>query len=691
MSILTTYPTYFIFVCILVGIAGAFFLYYQEIRRNRFSQPWIFTLASIRFAALTLLTLLLLRPILERITEQIEKPIVVVLQDNSASVYPDLENPSTFSDPLKEKLSELGEDVEVIYYQFDEDLTQGWDSLNGKGASTAGSAAIEQLSSRMSGRNLSAVILPTDGIFNKGSFPLYAAKNLNVPFFPIGLGDTTLYKDLLITDVQCNKVCFLGNTFPVQVGIEARLCKGQHSVASILHKGRKIADQTLSFQDDRQFLTLPFTVKADEVGMQRYQVQLQSLDGEKTLSNNVYEFYIQVVDDRQKVNIIAHSIHPDINALIQSIDHSENYATAFQLAEEWKTENVKSGLTILHGIPANIQEFNQAKQLIASGQPCLFIWSEQTDYSLFNQLNTGVTIQSSGAIFEDIKCSLNKDFNFFQSSPVLVQHAAQYPPLKVPFGKINLSPDMQVQFFQKIGTLQTNAPLIAFHQNQIAKIGWMGGEGIWRWRMMDFQQGGNHDTFDSFVTNWVQYLSTSLANKKLQVETAKKWSSFQNIIIGAHLYDQSFHPLANQNISLTITDESNQKMEYTFLPNGEHYQLSIGKLPAGSYRYYAKANNGVENLTDQGSFIVESVQLEQANTMAQHGALRNMAYETGGKFFKKENLNDLTNTILQLPHLASTVYTEQHREEWIDLSLFLFIIAALLGTEWFLRKRLGGY
>ena len=691
MSILTTYPSYFIIICLIIGAAGAFLLYFQEVRRNRFTKPWILSLASIRFVALTLLTLLLLRPILERISEQLEKPIVVVLQDNSSSVAPDLENPDAFIQPLKDKLAELGDDVEIVYYQFDQDLTQGWDSLNGKGAATAGSMAIEQLSSRMSGRNLSAVIFPTDGIFNKGSFPLYAAKNLNVPFFPIGLGDTTLYKDLLISDVQCNKVCFLGNTFPVQVGIEARLCKGKSTVVSVLHKGRKIAEQSISIQEDRQFLTPSFTIKAEEVGMQRYQVQVQSIEGEKTLSNNIYEFYIQVVDDRKKVQIVAHSIHPDINAIIQAIDHSENYATAFQLAEEWKTENNKSGLTILHGIPANIQEFNQAKQLLATGQPCLFIWSEQTDYSLFNQLNTGVSIQSSGTLFEDFKCTLNNDFNFFQHSPLLAQHAGQYPPLKVPFGKINLSPDMQVEFFQKVGTLSTNAPLIAFHQNQIAKIGWVGGEGIWRWRMMDFQQGGNHETFDSFITNWVQYLSTSLENKKLQVETAKKWSSFQNIIFGAHLYDQSFHPLANQNISLTIVDEANQKMEYAFLPNGEHYQLSLGKLSAGSYRYFAKANNGVENLTDQGSFIVEAVQLEQANTMAQHGALRNMAYETGGKFFKKENLNALPATILQLPHLVSTVYTEQQREEWIDLSVFLFIIATLLGTEWFLRKRLGGY
>jgi hypothetical protein len=222
-------------------------------------------------------------------------------------------------------------------------------------------------------------------------------------------------------------------------------------------------------------------------------------------------------------------------------------------------------------------------------------------------------------------------------------------------------------------------------------MGWIGGEGIWRWRMMEFVQSKSHDLFDEMISQWIQYLSTNSEEKKLKIDTQKKWNAHQNILLSGNLLDESYHPLPNQNISLQLINEENGNVDFTFLPNGDHYQLSIGKLPPGSYRYIAKAFNGSQNLTDQGSFIVEAMQLEQTNTVAQHGALRNMAYETGGQFFKKDQLDSLPAALKKLPHLVSASYTEQSREEWIELPWVLFLLIICFGGEWLLRKRLGGY
>ena len=691
MSVLTTYPPYFIWVCILLGATLSAVLYFRENKRKRFEQNWIVALAGLRFLGITLLSFLLLRPILERIQQTVEKPIVVVLQDNSISILPDIEDKSLFLDPLQNQLKELGNEVEVLYYHFDENLQLGLDSVNGKGEVTAATQAIEQAATRLSGRNVSAYILATDGLFNKGSYPLYAAKNLNLPFFTIGLGDTTIYKDILIPDVQCNRVCFLGNRFPVKVQIESRLAQGNQTQLSIIHKGKNISNEVISFNDARTFSEHTFEITAEEVGMQRYVVQLSTIDGEQITSNNQFEFFIQVIDDRQKINIVSHSPHPDVKAIKEAIEHSENYAAVHTPANEWRAENSEFGLTILHGMPSNVQEQNAIKKYMAQGKPILFIWSQQTDLALFNQLNTGVTIQSTGTLYEDIKGGWNKDFTFFKTPDLLVQRANQFPPLKVPFGKITLSNDMSAPFLQKIGSLQSNQPLIAFHQNQVAKLGWIGGEGIWKWRLMDFVQSKNHDAFDEWVATWIQYLSNQKQDEKLKVVTQKKWTTQQSISFQASLYDESFQPIANQNIALTIINESNDKMEFTMVPQGDHYQLGVGKLPSGSYGYTAKAFNGTQDVLDRGSFVVEAIQLEKLNTLAQHGALRNIAYETGGKFFKKTALDSLSSELKKLPHLVSASYSEQSREEWIDLEWILFLLTAIFGTEWFIRKRLGSY
>ncbi len=691
MSVLTTYPPYFIWVCILLGALFATVLYFRENKRKRFEQNWIFTLAGLRFVGITLLSFLLLRPILENVRQTIEKPIVVVLQDNSSSVQPDLIDRSSYLEPLQNQMNALGEDVEVIYYHFDENLQPGLDSANGEGEVTAGSKAIEQAATRLSGRNISAFILATDGLFNKGSYPLYAAKNLNLPFFTIGLGDTTIYKDILIQDVQCNRVCFLGNRFPIKVQIESRLAQGDQTQLSILHKGKNIGNQVISFNQDRTFSEHEFEINAEEAGIQRFIVQLATINGEQITTNNQFEFFIQVIDDRQKINIVSHSPHPDIKAIKEAIEHSENYAAVYTPASDWRADNSEFGLTILHGMPSNVQEQSAIKQLMIQGKPLLFIWTQQTDLALFNQLNTGINIQSTGTLYEDIKGGWNKDFTFFKTPDLLVQHAQQFPPLKVPFGKITLSNDMSAQFLQKIGSLQSNQPLIAFHQNQVAKMGWIGGEGLWKWRLMDFVQSKNHDAFDEWVTTWIQYLCTQNQDEKLKVITQKKWTAQQNIGFQGSLYDESFQPIANQNIALTIINEEGGKLEYSMIPQGDQYQLGVGKLPSGSYEYTAKSFNGTKEVFDRGHFVVEAIQLEKLNTLARHGGLRNISYETGGKFFKKYALDSLSVELKKLPHLVSASYSEQNREEWIDLEWILFLLIAIFGSEWFIRKSLGSY
>jgi hypothetical protein len=409
------------------------------------------------------------------------------------------------------------------------------------------------------------------------------------------------------------------------------------------------------------------------------------------ITNNQFEFFIQVIDDRQKINIVSHSPHPDIKALKEAIEQSENYAPQHTPSSEWNPTNSNFGLTILHGMPANVQEQNAIKQLMALGKPILFIWSQQTDLALFNQLNTGINIQSTGTLYEDIKGGWNKDFSLFKTPDALVQHSNQFPPLKVPFGKITLSNDMSAQFFQKIGNLQSNQPLIAFHQNQVAKLGWIGGEGLWKWRMLDFVQSKNHAAFDEWISTWIQFLSSQKLDEKLKVITQKKWTTQQNVGFQANLYDESFQPLANQNISLAIESEENGKMEFTFIPQNDHYSLSVGKLPSGSYQYSAAAFNGTKEVYDKGSFVVEAIQIEQLNSLAQHGALRNIAYETGGRFFTKYQLDSLSAALKKLPHLVSASYSEQSRKEWIDLEWILFILISIFGAEWLTRKRLGSY
>ena len=167
----------FILLCVLVAVGYAYVLYTTK-------HPWSGTLNKILFAGRTilvfLLAFLLLGPIIRQINNLYEKPVFVILQDNSVSVKETTDSLSRNNlakelTALKNSLnnngyeafqSDLsGEDVDVITY------TEPVSDLQG---------ALRKISNRYEGQSVAGVLLVSDGIYNSGLSPLYTAYSFPV-------------------------------------------------------------------------------------------------------------------------------------------------------------------------------------------------------------------------------------------------------------------------------------------------------------------------------------------------------------------------------------------------------------------------------------------------------------------------------------------------------------------------------
>ncbi len=665
--------------------------YWREKQRKRFSVNTIYSLVLVRFIGVTFLGFLLIRPIIETHHQTIEKPITVVLHDNSLSNADFLSKNPNWVSQLQSKLSAISNQSDVAYYTFDGDLSDGWDSLNARGASTNMSMALDKIGVRYAGRNLAAVVLISDGLFNEGQYPIYAAQNLQVPIHTIGIGDTNMYKDIFISDVQYNKNTFLGNDFPLLVNIETRLSQNEPVEVVLKHKNQIIQKQSILPDGKRTFHSVQFIAQSQQLGIQRYTIDITQLKGEKNVTNNHFDCYIEVLDDRQKITIVGAAPHPDILALMQSINHSESFMAEYISADNWNGKVTGDGLTIFHGLPNKAQQVGLINTLLSNKYPCLFIWSQSTQPSLFNLLQAGVNIQGANGNREERTPSADTKFNYFQIPQNVQSQSNQWPPLSVPFGKLNLAAGMVTYFQQQMGNLNTGIPLVAFQSADVAKIGLVFGEGLWRWRMTNFIQSKNHEAFDEMIGSWAQYLVDKNKDHLFKVNTKKNWSYNQPVVFQANLYDQSMKPLLDQNIVLNLWNEKGEKKDYPFVPSNSGYQLDLGILEPGSYRYQAQANNGAQSLTQSGSFIVESIQMEMMNTWANHGVLRNLSNETKAQFLTSNQLDSLESILRQQQNFVSVAYDESNREEWIDWWPIFIIIALAFSTEWFIRKWQGGY
>ncbi|HQS04946.1 MAG TPA: hypothetical protein PLT16_04845, partial [Daejeonella sp.] len=84
---------------------------------------------------------------------------------------------------------------------FAEEIKSGLD-VKYDGSLTDISSVFKLIDDQFSNRNIGAVIIGTDGIYNRGSNPQYESKNLKAPIYTIALGDTIAKRDLLISNVN---------------------------------------------------------------------------------------------------------------------------------------------------------------------------------------------------------------------------------------------------------------------------------------------------------------------------------------------------------------------------------------------------------------------------------------------------------------------------------------------------------
>ena len=695
MSIVTQAPGWLLVFCLLAGIVYAGALYFRDRFNRTYGTPLATFLGVVRFACITLLALFLLKPLIKIIQRSVEKPIIVIAQDNSESLVVGKDSSYYTSDyrrQLSEFVAAFGEDYDVRTFTFGQSVHEGIDSLNYEEQLTDYSGFLEDIYTRFSGRNLGAVVMASDGLYNKGTSPVYSYKKLNVPVYTIALGDTTVHKDALIANVAANRLAYLGNRFPMEITVEGRKAAGETVTLNVSRKGNTLHTQTITFTDDRSFQKIPLTLEASEVGLQRYSISISRIADEVTYANNSKEVFIDVLDNRQKILILAHSPHPDIQAIRSALSVNQSYRVDVKLAQEFNGNLHDYSLVIWHQLPALGGIGSSAiTSAIEKKIPGLFIWGTSTDFGAFNGLNLGLTLNNYRNNSTDIVGSISETFTTFNWESNFPSLIRMLPPLQVPFGDLSFSPGVQTSITQQVGTIKTAKPLVAFNEVNENKFGFVLGEGLWRWRSTAYQQSESHDGFSELITKSVQYLASKDDKSLFRVNAKNDFVENENIVFNAELYNASYEPISGREISMVIANESGQEFNYLFSSNGVMYQLDAGRLPVGNYSYRAKASSEGDVWTERGEFSVSELQLETVNTIADHRLLNQFARENNGKMVYPSQMQQLIEEIRNKKEIVSIAYENKELDELINFRWLAAVIILLLSTEWLLRKRAGTY
>ena len=192
----------------------------------------------------------------------------------------------------------------------------------------------------------------------------------------------------------------------------------------------------------------------------------------------------------------------------------------------------------------------------------------------------------------------------------------------------------------------------------------------------------------------VQYLSVKPDKKQFRVTldnnnrsgNERMFSESESVIFNAELYNDTYEPVNQPDVTLVVRDEKHKDFNYVMNRNGTGYTLNAGSFSAGNYSYTATVIFNKKSFTEQGQFSVSPLQLENAQTRADHQLLNLLSTKSGGKLFYPNQFDQLLQLIKNQESIKPVIYTTQKTESVINLRWIFFFLAGLLSLEWFVRK-----
>lgn len=651
-------------------------------------------LAALRFVILFLIGLFLLDPLVKYVSSEEEKPLFLIGIDQSESILANKD-----SSQIKELINSLKENVKTIdnvelnVIGFGNEVVES-STFSEKGTNI--SAYLKYVDDNFSFRNIAGHVLLSDGIYNLGVDPDYVDLKTKTPIDIIALGDTSKRPDQKIIETRYNKIVYLGNKFPIHVSIQSNFLKGKSSVLRINSSSGESFTKEYSYNSQSEILKFKVEFEAKKVGIQLITVQLDEIDGESNTVNNRVVIPVEVLDVKEQVALIYHTLSPDIGAIQKVIAKNENLDVDLINISELSIDLMNSlkdkynGL-ILYQLPSTTNKINAnlLTAIYSSELPTMHLVGKQVNINQFISLNPGIAIKGNrSGMVNYTTGGLNSNFSLFNLPKESASIISEYPPVQAPFGEYVFKGKSSTVLFQKIGNVQSEISLWTFVEFNGKNSIYVMCEGFWKWPLAEYRINGNTDLFTNLIKSSIGYLSVKKDKSRLRVYAATNYVNSEEIVLKAELYNDLYEPINDPNIELKLIKNDSLNYEYSFDRSEIGYTLNMGALNAGIYRYEAKTNiNGVE-ITKSGQFSVSEVNVELANLEANHNVLFKLSEKSGGQFYLPSEFQKLTSK-LKSQTFSSILYNQVNFRDLIDFKWFFALIIFLLGIEWLVRKREG--
>lgn len=676
---------------------------------------------------------------------------IAVLVDRSASMaFPIDEDGATRSTQVAEylravspQLASLGDRFVLEYYGFDPELAPtNADKIANeppRGGRTDLLSAIRSAKAGDqggSGKKLSGVLVFSDGADNAelASGVAGAARSvladLEVPVstFLVGRGDL---RDLAIERVKVDDFAFVRNSITVEVDIRGRGFSGQSIPVVLSRENQIVASKTVTLQSGDDVQTVSFTFTPDQTGRFVYTVEVPVFPGEAVRDNNTRSFVLKVIRDRVRVLLVVGRPSWDERFLRGLLKQDPNVDLVSFYILRTGDEELHVNENELSLIPFPMEEIFDEKlhtfdvvifQNFGYTAPGLNIRRYEDNLEryvreggAFAMLGGELAFGSGRADFPVLMKAMPVDMTgtppaeeTFQAR--LTTEGARHPVTSIAQGSRSVEaawtglpaiPGANMTRAKPGATVLLDhptqsvdgkpAPLLALWEYGRGRALALTTDASWYWAFPSHADGSPERYYDRFWGNALKWLvrdpdltTLRVVADPAQVEPGKPVAA----IVTARLPD--YAPATDAEVKVDLFSVEEQRVIGTQTartgPDGV-VRLEFAPPKPGPYKLLGTAKKGEQSLGEgEDAVAVRAVGPELADASVRGDLMEQIAKVTGGAAFKLP-MSDLPELPLIDPPVVE-VGRSQDKPLW-DRWYYLLALAALLGAEWFLRRRFG--
>jgi uncharacterized membrane protein len=582
---------------------------------------------------------------------------------------------------------------------------------------------LRQLATETSDLPVGAIVLLSDGSENGtddlAPETISALRNRRLPVHTIGFGKEQLAHDVELNDVRVASRAMADSRIPATVTLHQRGYAGSKALLVVRDGDKTLGSREITLNADGVTQVETVFLNPGGAGVKSLQFSLGPLAGEENLANNSATRLVGVTDDKRRILYVEGEPRWEYKFIRRAEDDDKIVQVASMLRT---TENkiYRQGISdpkeLESGFPVRPEDlFAYQGIVLGSVEAGYFTPLQQELLREFVDRRGGGLLflggrfalgdggWSGSSLVDLLPTVLPNSRSTFHRDPATVELTAAGSDS--PITRLMDDPAKNIDRWKKLTYLmdyqdagtpkpgatvlaQMNAgarklPLLVTQNYGRGRTAVMATSGTWRWQMSQPLGDPAHDLFWQQLLRWLVLDSPGPVVATAPTQTLMDDGHIQ---VSASVRDKQYLPASNARVTAHFMGPDGISAMVDMAPEANNpgvFHAAWTAEKPGSYLAEVTASDGLG--TDTLPFERIDGVAENFHTVQNRELLEKLSSETGGRYWKPDELTRLPN---EISYSDAGISVRDIKELWNMPVVFLWLLL-LMAAEWLLRRKWG--